>query len=1164
MSTPEHATTFHDVLNELRNAATDSADLGTRFEQLMCAYFKHEASYAEQFSKIWRWCDFPHRDNKPDTGIDLVAENCDGSGFVAIQCKCYDEDATVAKSDIDSFLATSSKAPSPKAKFVRRIIVSTTANWSKHAEDTRHNQTPPVQLIGLDDLNESNIDWSRFSAKHPSNLVTKAKKELRPHQVTAVDAVCEGFKTVDRGKMIMACGTGKTFTSLKIAERFAGRGGNVVFLVPSLSLLSQTLHEWQAESAIPLRCYAVCSDEKVGKRAGKDDDHIATTPDDLAIPATTNARTLAQHFVDNTAKHRGALTVVFATYQSIEVLNTAQKKHGVPEFDLVICDEAHRTTGVTLASEDESQFVRVHDEKFLRAKRRLYMTATPRLYTAESKKKADDAGAILCSMDDEKVYGKELYKLGFSEAVEKDLLADYKVIVLSVNEKYISRIIQREFAKNGSKDELTLGDAAKMIGCWNGLSKKFTDDTASTRKKHTHNSPMRRAVCFTSLIAHSKRFRDEFAGIIGEYLKQDKADKHALSCEVEHVDGKMDALQRNKHLQWLKEDTAKQKNYCRILSNAKCLSEGVDVPALDAVIFLNPRKSQVDVVQSVGRVMRKAPGKEYGYIILPVAVPEGTTPHEALDNNEAYRVVWEVLQALRAHDDRFEILINQIELNKEKPDKIIHDYIGDDTEHDSSDATSGDSLVRQEQLRFEEIEEWRNALFAKIVIKCGEKRYWEQWASDVAEIAKKHSDKIRELLSVEEHDLQFQNFLAGLRLDLNPDITEDDAIEMLSQHLITKPVFDALFGNSEFTAHNPVSQAMEKMITLLEDVQRETERDSLTKFYESVKKRATGVDNAAGKQKIVIELYDKFFKTAFPLMAQRLGIVYTPIEVVDFILHSVDYVLRTEFGGGFNAKGNDILDPFTGTGTFIVRLLQSGLIEPKNLRHEYEHEIHANELVLLAYYIAAINIENTFHEVVSGQLSVASEEKKSDHRPLSTDHYLPFPGIVLADTFTMLQEKKLIDENSKRAKRQRDKKIRVIIGNPPYSAGQRSENDANKNTKYNTLDKRIADTYARHSTAVLKNSVYDSYIRAIRWASDRIGDKGVIGFVTNGSFIDGNAMDGLRKCLAEDFTDIYIFNCRGNARTSGEQRRKEKGNVFDAGTRTPVAITILVKNPDKR
>lgn len=702
-----------------------------------------------------------------------------------------------------------------------------------------------------------------------------------------------GFAEADRGKLIMACGTGKTFTALKIAEQVAPTG-HVLFLVPSLSLMSQSLREWTAESARPLHSLAVCSDTSIGKRTTKtDDDKGDITTSDLAFPATTSARQIVQqhHAIHTMAAHRktvAQMTVVFSTYQSIQTVSEAQKA-GLPKFDIIICDEAHCTTGVTLSGEDESHFVKVHDADFIKGKKRLYMTATPRVYGDEAKVKAGEADTVLCSMDDSAVFGEELHRLGFGESVSKSLLSDYKVLVLAVDEKYVSKTFQRQIAD--ANNELNLDDAVRIVGCWNGLAKRFDQSISAadgtSAELQGDLSPMRRAVAFSRSIKDSKAFVEKFGQIVAAYRETHPNAENLLDCKLDHVDGTFDALKRNARLDWLK--AASPENTCRILSNARCLSEGVDVPALDAVLFLNPRKSIIDVVQSVGRVMRRAEGKKYGYIILPIGIPADVPAEEALKDNEKYKVVWQVLQALRAHDDRFNATVNQIELNQQRPEVIQVIGIGGDDPNSEDDSQSdGDSQPKLREVQgafaFPQLEEWKDAIYARIVLKCGDRRYWESWAKDVAVIAERHTARIRALLASGEprHKEAFAAFLAGLRDNLNPSISEDDAIEMLSQHVITRPVFDALFENYAFTQHNPVFQAMQTMLDTLHDQALEKETAALEKFYASV------------RQRVVIELYDKFFRTAFPKMAERLGIVYTPVEVVDFIIHSVEDVLRHE------------------------------------------------------------------------------------------------------------------------------------------------------------------------------------------------------------------------------------------------------------------------------
>lgn len=1129
---------FEQLMLDLRSVSQNKSDQGSKFELLMKKYFLTSPLYSEIYEQVWLWSEFPYATTH-DIGIDLVAKLRDKNEFCAIQCKFYNENNIVSKDDVDTFLSASGKAfyiDNVEHRYIERIIISTTDKWSSNAEETIIGQLPPITRIRLQDLKDSGIDWDSFTLDKIDEMKLCSKKKERPHQIEAIDAVINGFKDSDRGKLIMACGTGKTFTALKIAEAVTNGVGNVLFLVPSISLLNQTLVEWSAQAKYKYKVYAICSDPK----ASKTSDNINSITD-LVIPATTNVNKLMNQYISE--NFDSTLNFFFSTYQSIEVVAAFQKKTGI-NFNIIICDEAHRTTGVTLAGEDESNFVKVHSNDFIKADKRLYMTATPRIYGDESKKKASEGSALLCSMDDESVYGKEFYNLGFSKAVSLGLLADYKVIVLAVDESYVSKRLQNLLTDKSS--ELTLDDSVKILGCLNGLSKRTLFDSEENYFENDP-TPMRRAVAFNSSIKASKKFVTMFKEIQNE-LMLNGHDDSLVTVQLDHVDGTNNALFRKNRIDWLKENTSD--NSCRVLSNARCLSEGIDVPALDAVMFLNPRNSIVDIIQSVGRVMRRAEGKQYGYIILPIGIPAGMEPEEALNDNKRYKIVWDVLQALRAHDDRFNNTINKIDLNKKKPDNI--QIIGVTGTEDGEDNGNSESY-RQLQLNFDDLEKWKNSVYAKIVKKCGSRRYWETWAKDIADIANRHIEKIKLLIKKPEIAPKFKDFLKALQQNLNSSIKTSDAIEMLAQHMITKPVFDALFEDYEFVNNNPVSRIMQDMLAILDNKALDKEQETLDKFYLSVQERAKGIDNAEGKQKIIIELYEQFFKNALPKQVAKLGIVYTPVEIVDFIIKSVEYVLRDKFGSSLNDKGVHVLDPFTGTGTFIVRLLRSGLIDIDNLLYKYTNEIHANEIVLLAYYIATINIEETFHDL------------------LGAEEYTQFEGIVLTDTFAMTEKQKVKEkegaeqfvtmfaENSERAERQLKSPITVIIGNPPYSVGQKSGNDNNQNSTYKYLDQSIASSYVFRSTSTLTRNAYDSYIRAFRWATDRLGDNGIIGFVSNGSYLDSVALDGFRECLVEEFNHIYVFNLRGDQRTLGETSRREGGKIFGSGSRTPVAITILVK-----
>lgn len=1154
---------FNKVLEKYRTLAFSERDKGDRFERLIQTYLQTDPRYAYTFKHVWMWNEFPGKKDfgGKDTGIDLVAMTFDGD-YWAVQCKCYSADASIDKKSVDSFLSTSSREFKNEQLqtigFSNRLWVSTTNKWGSNAEETIRNQNPPVTRINLHDLESAPVDWEKLDKGITGDLARTTKKELRPHQEEALKLTEGHLKDHDRGKLIMACGTGKTFTSLRIAENETKGDGLVLFLVPSIALLGQTLREWTADAKEPIHPICICSDSKITKQQANLDAGD-TSPVDLAFPASTNVKSIVKQFQALRATDKKGLKVVFSTYQSIDVIAEAQKqllkeKNSLGEFDLIICDEAHRTTGVTLSDSDESSFVKVHNNDFIKAKKRLYMTATPRLFSDDSKSKAAQSDAEICSMDDPSKYGEEIYRIGFGEAVERDLLTDYKVLVLTLSDKDIPPAVQKMIANDSQ--EINSDDASKLIGCINALSKQVLGDEGLL--KSSDPDPMQRAVAFCQNIKISNKITNVFNSTSDVYLDsiEPKQREKLVSVASKHIDGSMTAPQRDELLGWLK-STAADPNECRILTNVRCLSEGVDVPSLDSVLFLSARNSQVDVVQSVGRVMRKAPGKKYGYIIIPVVVPSDVSPEEALNDNERFKVVWSVLNALRAHDDRFNATINKIDLNKKKPSQIMVGGVshGRDDE-DVTTSQAARDINNQLALQFEELQ---SVVYAKMVQKVGDRVYWEKWANDVAIIAQNQISRINNLIETNtKHRKEFEKFLTGLQKNINPSITKEQSVEMLSQHIITKPVFEALFEGYSFVKSNPISSSMQAMLDLLEDEGVEKDTETLDKFYDSVKKRAAGIDNAEGKQRIIIELYDKFFKNAFPKMVEQLGIVYTPVEVVDFIIHSVNDVLKQEFGRSITDENIHILDPFTGTGTFITRLLQSGLIEQKDLERKYLHELHANEIVLLAYYIANVNIENAYHD--------ATEDPNDG---IGKDIYVPFEGMCLTDTFQLgeIEDSVLFSEmfpkNSERLEQQKKGPIRVIMGNPPYSVGQKSANDNAQNLNYPKLEGRISESYAKKSTATSKISLYDSYVKAFRWASDRISeeDGGVIAFITNSGWIDKGASDGIRRTFEKEFSAIHILNLKGAIRgKSGEAAKREGQNIFDI--LTGVAITILVKTPN--
>ena len=524
---------FKTFLNEIRKKAKTEREKGAIFERAVRDFLKQSPEYS--FENVWLWPNWPdlrkHRLLKKDLGIDLVAREQETGRLWAVQCKCFDESYQVNKQDIDSFFTLSGKNP-----FKVRLIVTTTANWGVNALDALKNQTKECKTLDLHDLEQADFEWNfqKVKRKH-------IRKHLRDHQKEAVQKSTKHFKREKRGKLIMACGTGKTFTSLRISEKVTPEKGTVLFLAPSISLISQTLREYAWQRKHPQRYLAVCSDTK----AGKDTDSYDIN--DLQISPTTDPKKIADRLKLQSAKR----TIVFSTYQSLKKIKEAQKKFGAPPFDLVICDEAHRTTGVEAGVAENGKtkgnyFTRINDENYVKAKKRLYMTATPKIYNEKIKSKAKKHEVEIHSMDDEIVFGKEIYRLDFSKAIEKKLLADYKVIILTIDEQYMSDNIQ-EILKD---TQLNLDDASRLVGCYKALRDQGDEK---------EGIKLSRAVGFLNTIKASKDVKQEFQKVV-KVLDNHKND--SFTCETEHIDGTDSSIIRNRKLDWLKEDAG----FCSIQS----------------------------------------------------------------------------------------------------------------------------------------------------------------------------------------------------------------------------------------------------------------------------------------------------------------------------------------------------------------------------------------------------------------------------------------------------------------------------------------------------------------------------------------------------------------------------------------------------------------------
>lgn len=1123
------------ALERIRSTAPSAFVQGRRFERLFgAALLSHPGEFRDMFVRVWLWDDWPGKDG-PETGIDLVAEDRDGNEW-AIQCKNY-FNSRVSTQAVNSFLGKA-------GPFHGRLFVSTSRHPLPKVGAQNLAKASNCRVLTHGDLDGWPVDWARFVDEPESLVFDDPVYEPHPYQQEAVEAIGGRFQDHDRGKLILPCGTGKSVVALWAAERVVGEGGRVLYVVPSISLMGQTMREWSTQRRTDQRYIGVCSDSSAGK-AGPEDANLT----ELSIPVTTDPEAIRGALGED---RPDKMTVVFSTYQSLQVIADAQAD-GAGTFDLMICDEAHRTTGVHKKGRATvSAWLLAHDQSVLQADRRLYMTATPRLYSSNVKEKAKERQVALYSMDDESTYGPEFYKMSFKKAVDDGYLSDYEVAIVAVSDG-IYASLAGNFVAEHKETGVNVEDVVRLLGCWDALADPTTRGTNGrvTGEINTHHAA-RRAIAFSNTIKGSVNLEKWWPDII-DHLAEDTGRKEdlgktLLGLKVRHIDGTTRASVRAQALNDLRSDIPE--GQCHVVTNARCLAEGVDVPALDAVLFMAPRRSKVEIVQAVGRVMRRAEGKRRGYIVLPVIVPEGKrVTDSAFLRSSTFQPVWDVISALRAHDERMDVWVNTADMGGKPPVKVI-DLNGKGGDPDGGGGDdSGDPIKEFAQMSLPLNEEIASAL----VERCGDKRYWAGWADDVGEVAARIQNRINTLIDRPDRPKAgqaFNRFLEEMRQTINEHLQRENLVGMIACHLVTLPVFEALFGSTEFAHRNPVVKALTDMTNALDDEGLLNEARELDHFYQSVKTRVQEVTDPDGRLRILLDLYETFFKKADPKETSRSGIAYTPIEVVDFILRSADAVARQEFGKGLTDENVHILDPFTGTGTFINRLLTlPDLITDHDLPRKYASELHANEWLLLPYYIAAVKIEQ-------GYMSRTPD-----------DDYQPFEGIVLTDTFELDTDQPslpTLGANSERAQRQADLPISVIVANPPWSAGQKSAGEDNPNVPHPRLQDRVRETYAARSMATNKNSLQDLYKMSIRWATDRLGDRGIIAFVTPNGYLDGNAEAGMRACLADEFTSIHVFNLRGNATLRGEAWRREGGKVFGQASRLGTAITVMVRNPDKK
>ncbi|MGL2806404.1 type ISP restriction/modification enzyme [Helicobacter pylori] len=1150
----------YKLIKEKLHAIPNLRHKGSLFEKIS-KQFLQEHDSANEYESIDLWYDWEGRGKERDKGIDIVITTA-SKEYIAVQCKFHQN--SISYNDISPFL-TQLLSGVGEVRFKKGIIIST-SNLTSEALKAIEQIRSTGMGIDIDEITEedfiySRIDWEKFDpTKTEDEIPLCDKKRPRPHQTEAIEKTKEYFSSPKntRGKLIMACGTGKTYTSLKIMEALDPK--ITLFLAPSIALLSQTFREYAQEKSDPFYASIVCSDDKVGKSKNEDNDDIKFS--ELPLKPSTRLEDILS--VHKKAQKENKRFIIFSTYQSALRIKEAQEA-GLGGIDLIICDEAHRTVGAMYSSnerDDKNAFTLCHSDENIKAKKRLYMTATPKVYSESSKAKAKEGDNVIYSMDDADTFGEEIYTLNFSKAIALDLLTDYKVIILAVRKENLSGVtnsvnkkISQLKAEGTKLDKKLINNefVCKIVGTHKGLAKQDLI-VLDEENKEDHNlqnqydtTPSQRAINFCKSINTSKNIKDSFETIMECYDEELKKKSFKnLQISIDHIDGTMNCKDRLEKLEELNEF---QPNTCKVLSNARCLSEGVDVPALDSIVFFDGKSAMVDIIQAVGRVMRKAKRKKRGYIILPIALEESEIQNldEAV-NNTNFKNIWKVIKALRSHDpslvdeatfkEKIKIFGSNDESNPDDEEELKKDK----TEQSPNDPKQAQKTLFDTIL----LQDLADAVYNVMPTKLGDRNYWENFTKKTGNIAKTLNNRLKMIF--EKNPEFFHGFLDSLKDNIHANIKEEEALDMIISHIITKPIFDALFGDN---IQNPIAKALDKMVSKLSDLGLEGETKDLKNLYESVKTEAAHAKSQKSQQELIKNLYNTFFKEAFKKQSEKLGIVYTPIEVVDFILRATNGILKKHFNTDFNDQSITIFDPFTGTGSFIARLLskESDLISDEALKEKFQKNLFAFDIVLLSYYIALINITQ------------AAQNRDSSLKN--------FKNIALTDSLDYLEEKSAkgvfkffedLKENQDIKDTLAGQNIRVIIGNPPYSAGAKSENDNNQNLIHPKLEKLVYEKYGKNSTAKAGNATRDTLIHSIRMASDLLKEQGVVGFVVNGSFIDSKSTDGFRKCVAKEFSHLYVLNLRGNQRTSGEVSKKEGEKIFDSGSRATVAIVFFVKD----
>jgi len=1055
-----------------------------------------------------------------DVGIDLVAYK-NGEAY-AVQCKNWER--TVGINDLLSFLHRAKKEGFKKA-----IIVADKISTRVEEE---------IKDFDLDVIFVKAADVKQYANGHGEPTIAKQKLSPLPHQQRAIEAVLKGFEKYGRGKLIMPPGTGKTYTSIKIAEELVGDKGWILFLAPSIALLDQTIREYHLKSTYQVNAYAVVSDNKVGKVNGKkkteiddDENNIIDTTNWhklslLSYPATTTAHDL----IKNLRFEPNKLNVIFSTYQSLDVLIEAHGL-GLPEFELVICDEAHRTAGVRRKGAEESVFKKVHYDEYINAKKRLYMTATPKIVEIKDSDEADEIAALY-NMNDPELFGPTFFEYTFVQATNDGVILPYTLLLLFVDKRK-KKIIQKEFKEYLEQQGALNVDYTTKIKA----IEDFILGNAVDEKDRPIRVKPKCGIIFTNRVKRAKEISQEHKKVISV----------SSNISIDYIEGLMSAYDKARLIKWLGEG---KEDDVRILANAKVLTEGIDVPALSFITFFDPKSSVVDVVQAVGRAVRKAPGKKRGYVILPILVNDDSEETKEKIDKSTFKVIWQVISALQSMDETLVAKMRAlfIDPKKEKVEETFEPLREDRTEEveDSKENEIKLGILGGQSL---ELQELRNFIVPKIVkIFRLAHEFIADWTSEATKLAK----EVKSLLETEIQDTNspIKVKIEELRVKLKAmygyeEFTIDDKklIAIITEYIIAKPILDALF----FDKKSEVEKVLDSLFNNFKHfVENNSER--LQYFYRKATNKAKAIVNNDERQEFIRLLFTNFFNNVFKDVAKESGIAYTPIEVVNFAVYMTNELAKKHLGKTLGAENVYIADPFAGTGSFIASVID--LLSPEEAKAKVERkEIRAFDLELLPYLILLKNIQDTL-------------ERRIEDPPL-------FDNALWTDSLYFLSEEKagLFGDNpfKEQAKKHKQKPIHIAITNPPWR-GYRG--DTEKEVEISvapSIAKRIESTYTKY---VKDMGIYnvsrfnDTYVQTLRLLTDKI-DNGILTMVVNNSFLTSKIGAGIRASLQKEYDLIYIYDLKGNINSgikNPEFRKTEGENVFGSQTRLGVCVIFLIKN----